>query len=200
MSKAKRGGTSKDRGARTGTTDWRQLLSGGAIVAAVAATLIVAIVLRAGPEPVPSEVSGTTSPPVRTDRSDAGGPGPGAATAPFRDRAVEAPAESAPERSAPAARAPLPLRASRDRTRLASRVTDWTLQFARLCEAEHAAKILDELGDRDQLYLIERDGCYLVCWSLYGSAEQARSARDLPPALNALPDRPFPKRVEAALR
>jgi hypothetical protein len=83
---------------------------------------------------------------------------------------------------------------------MAARATDWTLQFARLCEREHAARILAELAAREDLYVIERDGCYLVCWGLYRSADLARSSRDIPSSLNALPDRPFPKRVDEALR
>jgi hypothetical protein len=195
MSKSRRGSTSRERGAKGSADDWKRIVSTAALVLAVAGTLIAAALLRAGPDPVPDRTG--SAPPERTAR-DSGvdapspvlpAPAPATETEPVeRIRVPEPPGD------------PLALRAAGDRRRLASHADAWTLQFARLCESDHAADILAELAGREDLYLVERNGCYLVCWGLYGTADLARSAGEIPPTLSGLPDHPFPKRVEAALR
>jgi hypothetical protein len=204
MSKTRSGGKSNERGAKAG--DWKRLVSAGALVAAVAGTLIVAAVLRAGPDPLP--VQAETAPREGGERSADDralsrrpvAPAPSPAPALESGTLEESRPVAEPGAAARPTGDPLPLRSSRDRDRMAAHATDWTLQFARLCEPEHASSLLAELGARDELYLIERDGCYLVCWGMYGSADLARAARNLPSTLTRLPDRPFPKRVGDALR
>lgn len=204
MSKTRGGGKSRERGAKAG--EWKRLVSAGALVAAVAGTLIVAAVLRAGPDPVPAQAGPAPLEGAGRTIDDGALTRPPAAQAPPPAPEFEAgtPEESWPvDEPGPEVRPggdTLSLRSSRDRDRMAPRAADWTLQFARLCESEHASRILAELGARDELYVVERDGCYLVCWGLYGSADLARAARNLPSTLTGLPDRPFPKRVGEALR
>lgn len=196
MSKARSGSRARDKGPKRGPGDWKQFVSAGALVAAVATTLILAALLRAGPDPRPLAAEPTPrEAPSRTFRAE---------TVPQQPAAPAPRIDPSPEEEAPpperVAGDPLPLRAARDRDRLASRGADWTLQFARLCEREHAERILAALESREDLYLVERDGCYLVCWGLYGSADLARTAGGVPSVLAELPDRPFPKRVQETLR
>ena len=174
MSKARSGSRPRDKGSKAGTGNWKQFVSAGALVVAVTGTLILAAVLRTGPDPL----SPSAEPVPRIDASP--------------EEEVRHPERAAGD--------PLLLRAGRDRDRLTSRTAVWTLQFARLCERDHAERILTVLASRDDLYLIERNGCYLVCWGLYASADLARTGGDVPSALAELPDRPFPKRVEETLR
>jgi len=196
MSKARGGSGTRERGGKAGTGDWRHVLSAGALIAAVAGTLILAAVLRTGTEAVRPR-AGHVAPELPE-------PGSTGDAVPARP-AVPSPAvEASPDRTVrPRQRPPadaLLLRTARDRERLASRPADWTLQFARFCQREHAERILADLASREDLYLVERDGCYLVCWGVYGSADLARTAGNVPPALAELPGGPFPKRVEEALR
>lgn len=201
MSKTRGGSKAKERGAKADAGEWKRLVSSGALVVAVAGTLILAALLRAGPETAPTPTA--LVPPDRETLGAVDDDAPAAGTVPPRPApapTVESPPAEEPSSPDRLVGDSLIARAIRDRERLASRAADWTLQFASFCEPEHARSILAELASRDGLYLIERDGCYLVCWGLYGSAELARSAPDVPPRLAGLPDRPFPKRVEDALR
>jgi len=194
MGKARSGSGAKDRGVKAGGGDWKQIVSGGALIVAVLGTLILAAILRAGPESTPP-----TAGPARTVEPEA--PAPVAVEQPSvpAPEVDSSPAGEGPRLTMPAAD-PLTLRASRDRDRLSSRAADWTLQFARFCEKEHVERLLAGLASRNELYVIESGGCYSVCWGVYASADLARAAGNIPPALAEIPGTPFPKSVEEALR
>ena len=52
MSKARSGSRPRDKGSKAGTGNWKQFVSAGALVVAVTGTLILAAVLRTGPDPL----------------------------------------------------------------------------------------------------------------------------------------------------
>jgi septal ring-binding cell division protein DamX len=177
--------------------DWKQLLSGGSIVVAVAGTLLLAWALQADPadpagqmviensppdhqfpEPIPIE---QVEPEVTAAEPEVDPPAP-----------VIAPAAVEP---APPADT-LDARAAADLRRMRQAGDRWTLKFATLFTEESVRRKLALLNGHDQFYLVPATingrPCHRLCWGLYPSREVALAARGLPAALTEITDQPQP--------
>ncbi len=165
--------------------EWRQIVSGGGLLAAVLAIVVLGAVRE-----TPEAPARPASPVVRAELLNAP-PSPAPARAP-------APASEASSdlRSLD----PLALRTLKDPTRLARSSGSFTLQLAVACRTETASRVLQRAGGSDRLYVlpatVKDQECYRLCWGSYPSREEALKAADLPAALCASIDRPSARRIE----
>jgi hypothetical protein len=150
---------------------WRQVLSGGGLVLAVAAVLIFAAVRQSPPPPAP--LSRIEPPPAAE-----------AAVEPLRAPVLD----------------PLSRRTLEDPGRIGRSAGDWTLQIAMACQKESAHRLLDRAGGEVDLFVLpatlKGQECFRFCWGIFDSRDAA--ARATPPA--SLRGREFgapaPRRVE----
>jgi septal ring-binding cell division protein DamX len=178
---------------QTKKNDWKQLLSGGSIVFAVAGTLILAWALQADPadqagqmviersmpdhqfpEPIPIEE-------VESEVTAA-------------EPEVDPPApEIAPAAVEPASPADtLDARAAADLRRMKAAGNGYTLQFASLCSQDSVRLKLQALSGYESFYLIPTGAeCHRLCWGLYPTREAALAARGIPAALTDIAGDPL---------
>jgi len=183
--------------------DWKHFAKFGALIAAVAGTLIVGAVLQTDD--------------VRLDGSPPAGfvefvetPQPAAGDEPAAElddgHALE-PAGHLDEGEPAFAEVPvldeLARRADADSRRM-EQASGWTLQFMMACDPANVRPRMQSLGDEADFYILptffDDRPCFRVCWGIYPSREAARAARALPASLLAVTDTPQPVPVEQALR
>ncbi len=98
----------------------------------------------------------------------------------------------------------LKARASADASRLARDGKKYTVQLLVACRPETARRALKKAGQGNRLYLLsfpERgESCYRVCWGVYATAKDARSASDLPAGLRPASGPLEVKRIDGVTR
>jgi septal ring-binding cell division protein DamX len=182
-------------------SDWRHLVSAGALITGVFGTLLLGAVLQADPE-MP-ELTGRGEP--RRAAAEAAVPAesrePTPASAGLTEHGETAERPRTPRMAAPiTGDADLVDRAAADERRLQASGHGYTLQFAVNCEAKNVRSNLDALRDHQDFYLLtmlyQDRACFRLCWGFYDNQEQARSARDVPERLRNMT--PTPKVISIA--
>jgi hypothetical protein len=157
----------------TRSTDWRQILAGGGLVAAVGVILLLGAILElpsAPPAPAPAvahealtSIDGDAEP----GPSFPSEPGPMPAPEPVLD--------------------PLSRRTLEDPARLLRSADGFTLQVAVVCRRDNAQRLLDRAGASTSLYVLplamNGEECFRLCWGTYPSRAEAARAADLPAEL-----------------
>jgi len=167
---------------------WRQVLSGGGLVLAVAAVLIFAAVRQ------------TDDVAPRTAASRAQAAPPAATSPPPMGDAVVEPTPPAERPLSSPVLDPLSRRTLEDPGRIGRSAGEWTLQIAVACRKESAHRLLDRAGKEEALFVLpavsKGQECYRFCWGIFDSKDAA--ARATPPA--SLRGREFgapaPRRIE----
>jgi hypothetical protein len=158
---------------------WRHLLSVGLPIGCVVGVLILGAALRVDPDPAGSLTFAASG-------------------------EVEVVGGLEPLPPAIPTTAPPADRRAADLDRLATSGDRWTAQLAMLCDEAGARRLAARFPDAHELYLLPVDHggneCWAVCWGIYGGAEQARAANDLPPALRDEHRGFFPKQIDALLQ
>jgi hypothetical protein len=184
-------------------SDWKHLVSAGALVTGVLGTLLLGAVLQADPDtPLPLERSVSRPPTaVPSGPSD---------TTPFPTETGDASEDSNVKGAADAGiaipftgDADLVDRAAADERRLQASGHGYTLQFAVNCEPKNVRANLEALRSRQDFYLLtmlyQDRACFRLCWGFYDNEQQARSARDVPDRLRSMTDSPKVLSIAEAL-
>jgi hypothetical protein len=164
--------------------DWKQLLSAGALVVAVVGTLILGWALQGEPgEAEPTEVVELAAPDHLPDSSGA----------------VDLePPPLPPEPDT------LEARSARDLDRMASAAPGFTLQYMTACDENSARAKLAELEGYDEFYLIpvtlDSGRCFRLCWGIYDTEKDARSAKGVPASLTAIEGDPLARTIDRVIR
>jgi len=184
-------------------SDWKHLVSAGALVTGVLGTLLLGAVLQADPD--------------TPGLSGAGGAARMAAetiAAPASPAEVESPREvplnDSPERTHESdvavpitGDADLVDRAAADERRLQASGHGYTLQFAVNCEGKNVRSNLEALRSHQDFYLLtmlyQDRACFRLCWGFYDNVQQARSARDVPERLRSMTATPKAISIAEAL-
>ena len=169
-------------------SDWKHLVSAGALVTGVLGTLLLGALLQADPN-TPGVSPGETLPRVAADAISSPNP-------------LEAspPREDAPDDDEPALEPGVALpftgdadlvdRAAADERRLQASGHGYTLQFAVNCEPKNVRSNLEALRSDQDFYLLtmlyQDRACFRLCWGFYDNEEQARSAHDVPDRLRVM--------------
>lgn len=173
--------------ALAGALDRRRAIVAGAVIVAVAGTLIVAAVLQTRPEadsqvelpePVPDVETGETG---------------------LDSLPEEAPAAFSQSEPPPSVSDPMASRAAADLRRLQASGGDWTLQFASLCDRGRVRSLVASLEGQEQFYLVPSDDCFKLWWGRFATREQAIAARGVPDALSSLTKSLYPRRIAESL-
>jgi septal ring-binding cell division protein DamX len=169
--------------------DWKQLVSAGALVVAVVATLIIGWALQGEPaEDDDAAVVELAAPDHMPDSS-------GAADIELDPEPTAAPPPAPPEQEPAPEPQTLRSRSARDHDRLSAAADEWTLQFITACDEGNVRAKLDELHGHDDFYLVPvtLDGrsCYRLCWGRFETRERALAARNIPSSLAAITDKPL---------
>jgi len=170
-------------------SDWKHLVSAGALVTGVLGTLLLGAFLQADPED--PTVTGAGSPARR--------PAEHVVTTAVDDpRAVE-PGVAIPFTGD----VDLVDRAAADERRLRASGHGYTLQFAVNCEAKNVRANLEALRSQQDFYLLtmlyQDRACFRLCWGFYDNEQQARSARDVPATLRSMSATPKAISIAEAL-
>lgn len=145
--------------------EWRQLVSGGGLFAAVLAILIF------GATRETAEAPPAAAPPRATLAVTPSAPPP---------------APSIPPQASPDS---LEARSQDDPPRLARSDGAWTLQLAVACKRETADRLVERASGSLRLYVLpatlKEQECFRLCWGAYRSRDEAQNAQDLPAGLRA---------------
>ena len=172
-------------------SDWKHLVSAGALVTGVLGTLLLGAVLQADPDD--AGLSGSRN--VARTAAEAIAP-----TDPVEledSRIDQGDADADADRSLDVGvalsftgDADLVDRAAADERRLEASDHGYTLQFAVNCEAKNVRSNLEALRSHQDFYLLtmlyQDRACFRLCWGFYDNEQQARSARDVPERLRAM--------------
>ena len=173
---------------RNQRAEWRQIASGGGLVAVVAGILFLGAVHETPRAPAASAWETLAPAPL------APVPAPSSVETAPRDEAQEPPAAS------PTALDPLSRRTLEDPIRLARSSGTFTLQIAVACRRETASRILERASRSAELFVLPAtvggQECFRFCWGTYASRDEAVKAADLPAALRAGMERPGVRRID----
>jgi len=167
-------------------SDWKHLVSAGALVTGVLGTLLLGAVLQADPDdPALSDPLGASRPPADAVAISAVEDSLADEAVDDEDGAYE-PGLAIPFTGA----ADLVDRAAADERRLQASGHGYTLQFAVNCEPKNVRANLEALRSHQDFYLLtmlyQDRACFRLCWGFYDNEQQARSASDVPGTLRSM--------------
>jgi len=194
--------------------NWRQVLAGGGLLAAVCAILVAGAVLETplapakaaavdgarAAEPAPRETWSQAPPVAATPGTDEGWqPAQRPVTVVHEEASPPAAAASGDEPVLD----PIARRTLEDPMRLRKSSGRFTAQLAFVCKRESAERLLERAGGSAEVFVLPeaRDGqdCFRFCWGAFGSREEAAAAAGLPAPLRDGLGRPDAKRIAELL-
>ena len=94
-------------------------------------------------------------------------------------------------------------RAAADLHRLGHASGEWTAQLGLFCDPARVRELFDQFGGQAPFHILPSDhrgqACFRICWGQYGTAAEAKAARDLPQPLREIVPTPLPKPVDEVL-
>lgn len=153
--------------------DWPHLISFGTLLAAVVGVLLLGAVLRTD-LPETDAGAATTDPPLQHRPQ-------------LHDEELDGLAQ----------------RLQDDVARLRRVSDEWTTQLGLFCDPLRARELFDRFGDLAAFHILPSlhgdRACYRICWGQYGTAAEAKAARDLPQSVREILPAPLPKLVAEIL-
>ena len=181
VTRERRAASDEDRHAE----DWPHLVSFGTLLVAVVGVLLLGALLR-------TEVPGVATGERKAPRTSSG-------------VLVAGPLETPQHRPAAdgATLDRLARRAEADAGRLGRASAEWTAQLGLFCDPARVRELFEQFGDQVSFHILPSlyrdEACFRICWGQYGTAAEAKAARDLPEPLRQIVPVPLPKPIDEVL-